>query len=255
LDCVRACPENNVGLIATLPTATLWRDGSRSGIGRLSHRLDYAALATVLVFSAFANAGGMTRPVVEFLESLSQTIGFSSTFAATTMFYGLNLLAVPLIAIFAAAMASRRIGANHRSLRETACRFSWSLVPLGFSMWLAHYSFHFITGFDTIIPVTQRFAAGFGYEGFGPPNWICSCCRPAPDWLLKLELLMLDVGLLTSLYTTWRIAWSELGATSATRWRAIKLAAPWAMLAITLFAIGVWILFQPMEMRGTMTGG
>jgi len=72
---------------------------------------------------------------------------------------------------------------------------------------------------------------------------------------LKLELLMLEVGLLASLYTTWRIAWSELGATSAARWRAIKLAAPWAILAITLFAIGVWILFQPMEMRGTMTGG
>ena len=58
-------------------------------------------------------------------------------------------------------------------------------------MWLAHYSFHFITSFDTIIPVTQRFVAGFGYDGLGSPNWICSCCKPAPDWLLTCELLLL----------------------------------------------------------------
>jgi len=135
-----------------------------------------------------------------------------------------------------------------------ACRCSWSLVPLGFSMWLAHYSFHFFTSFDTIFPVTQRFVAGFGYDGLGSPNWICSCCRPAPDWLLTFELILLEIGLLMSLYTAWRIAWSELGATSANRWSAIKLAIPWAVLAIILFAIGIWILLQPMEMRGTLIG-
>ena len=80
LDCVRACPADNVGLIATMPTATLWRNGARSGLGRLSHRTDYAALAIVLVYGAFANAAGMTRPIVDLQESLARAWGFRQRF-------------------------------------------------------------------------------------------------------------------------------------------------------------------------------
>jgi len=31
---------------------------------------------------------------------------------------------------------------------------------------------------------------------------------------------------------------------------AVKLFAPWAMVAVVLYVIGVWIILQPMEMRG-----
>jgi hypothetical protein len=55
-----------------------------------------------------------------------------------------------------------------------------------------------------------------------------------------LELLFLDVGLLLSLYTGYRVA------------PTLKALAPWALLLVLLFAAGVWILFQPMEMRGTV---
>ena len=59
LDCVHACPHDNIGLIAGLPGATLWHDRPRSGIGRLSQRTDIAALVLVLVFGAFANAAAL----------------------------------------------------------------------------------------------------------------------------------------------------------------------------------------------------
>jgi hypothetical protein len=121
-------------------------------------------------------------------------------------------------------------------------------------MWLAHYSFHFFTSFDTVVPVTQRFLAGFGFHGLGPPNWICSCCRPAPDWLLKWELTLLDFGFLTSLYTSWRIADSEVESSFASRWKTLRIALPWAMLLFLLFTVGLWILLQPMQMRGTLPG-
>jgi hypothetical protein len=55
-----------------------------------------------------------------------------------------------------------------------------------------------------------------------------------------LELLFLDVGLLLSLYAAYRLAPS------------LKALAPWALLLGLLFAAGVWILFQPMQMRGTL---
>ena len=34
--------------------------------------------------------------------------------------------------------------------------------------------------------------------------------------------------------------------------RALKAMAPWAILLLALFAAGIWIVLQPMQMRGTM---
>ena len=50
LDCVHACPHDNVGVLAAIPGQTLWSDPVRSGIGRLSERprLGRARLGTCL---------------------------------------------------------------------------------------------------------------------------------------------------------------------------------------------------------------
>ncbi|MCC7087018.1 MAG: cytochrome c oxidase assembly protein [Pirellulales bacterium] len=249
LDCVRACPHDNVGVLPVAPTASLWQDGLRSGIGRLSRRFDYAALAMLLVFGAFANAAGMIAPVVGFEDRIAKALNFSSTFGVTTAFYAVSLVILPLVSAVAASGLSR-LAVRDRSLRMLACRFAWSLIPLGFAMWTAHYSFHFFTSMETIVPATQRFVTDFGMGSLGTPNWTCSCCRPAPDWLLKFELVMLDFGLLASLYAAWRMAKSMADSPRAT----VKIALPWAVLATALFFIGVWILLQPMEMRGTIPG-
>jgi hypothetical protein len=58
-------------------------------------------------------------------------------------------------------------------------------------------------------------------------------------WLAPLQILLLDAGLLLTLYLLWRIA-------------GIVLAIPWALLSVALYAAGVWILLQPMQMRGMM---
>jgi len=259
LDCVQACPQDNVGIIAVSPTTSLWRDGPRSGIGRLNRRVDYAALAVVLVFGAFANAAGMVGPVVDWQQNISDAWGASSTLFATTLLYVLWLVVLPAICIGLAAIISRGLGLPTRTLRDISCRFAWTLAPLGFAMWAAHYSFHFFTSYDAIVPVTQQFVARLGIASFGPPNWVCSCCRPAPDWLLKAELLMLDVGLLTSVYAVWRVSRALVvlpnNSNKAAQWQILKTAAPWILLLVALFALGVWILLQPMQIRGMLPGG
>jgi len=70
------------------------------------------------------------------------------------------------------------------------------------------------------------------------------------DWLPRLEIVCLDVGLLLTLHSGYRIS---LGLSS---WpsRALKAFAPWALLSLFLFLVGVWIVLQPMQMRGTMQG-
>ena len=97
-----------------------------------------------------------------------------------------------------------------------ATRYSFAFIPIGFGMWLAHYSFHFFTSFDTVIPATQRFAADHGWNVLGSPLLQCACCRPVAGWIPHLEILMLDFGLLLSLYTGFRIAETDTTHASQT---------------------------------------
>ena len=158
---------------------------------------------------------------------------------------------LPLLLVAGAVAVSRRLGSLDKSVVRTATRYSFSLLPLGFSMWVAHYSFHLFSSYDTAILATQRFAADVGVSILGAPQWSCSCCRPVADWLPRLEILFLDFGLLLSLYTAFRIARSQSSRMSTV----IKMCLPWAMLIGLLFAAGVWIVLQPMQMRGMMPAG
>jgi cytochrome c oxidase assembly factor CtaG len=240
LDCVHACPHENVGLIARVPTSELWYDGQRSGVGRFGRRRDIAALIVVLVFGAFANAAGMVGPVAQGQERIALLVGIHSPLLATTVFYLLALVGLPLLTVGGAAALSRRWGRLEAGTFEVATRYAYALMPLGFGMWLAHYGFHFLTSYDTLAPVAHRFVADLSPIWLGVPTWGSACCRPGSGWLLRLELLCLDAGLLLSLYAGYRLAPS------------LKALAPWALLLILLFAAGVWIVFQPMQMRGTL---
>jgi len=56
------------------------------------------------------------------------------------------------------------------------------------------------------------------------------------------------LGLLLTLYTTWRVA----RRLSTSQGMALAAMSPWAALAAGLYSAGVWIVFQPMQMRGMM---
>ena len=159
-------------------------------------------------------------------------------------------LGLPLLAVGMAAALSRRWGQLSAGWLAVATRFSFALVPLGFGLWLAHASFHFLTSYDTVVPVIQRFAADRGWNALGEPAWVSGCCRRVANWLPRLEILFLDVGLLLSLYAAYRIALAHTVSLP----RALKALAPWALLLALLFAAGVWIVLQPMQMRGTIEG-
>ncbi|MGH7134757.1 MAG: cytochrome c oxidase assembly protein, partial [Pirellulales bacterium] len=246
LDCVQACPHANVGLVASLPGSQLWHDRLRSGIGRLSKRADVAALVAVFVFGSFANAAGMVGPVVEWQRQMAATLGLSPR-GMITVYYLLTIVLLPLGAIALAGIATRRWG----RLPLPPARYTYALIPLGFGMWLAHYSFHLFTSYETIVPVAQRFVADLGLAGLGEPSWRYACCAPSPGWLLRAQLMFLDFGFLLSLYTAYRLAFA---AGSRPR-EVVKSLCPWSALIALLFLIGVWIVFQPMQMRGTLAMG
>ena len=248
LDCIHACPHDNIGMSASVPGKQLWHDPSRSGIGKFSKRPDLAALVVVLVFGAFANAAGMTEPVLAWEARVGAYLGEPVPLAITSLFYFAALVVLPILLLSFTTMMSSFWSRASTSHIELATRYAFALVPIGFAMWLAHYSFHFVTSYETVVPITQRFFGDIGWAGLGTPRWAAACCRPAPNWLPQLEIMGLDLGLLFSLYTGYRIALTQ----SIGFGRTVMGFVPWALLIGLLFFVGVWLILQPMQMRGTM---
>ena len=97
------------------------------------------------------------------------------------------------------------------------------------------------------IPASTRFLADWGWRITSVESLARSCCAvELPTWLLRAEIVSLDVGLLASLYLAYRIATKFSGSPS----RPWAAAIPWCALTLMLFGVGVCILLQPMEMRG-----
>ncbi len=69
---------------------------------------------------------------------------------------------------------------------------------------------------------------------------------PSAGTLESLEITALGVGLVMSVAVAWRLAREILPPPRLAFWVAL----PWMLLAASLYAVGVWIVLQPMEMRG-----
>jgi len=248
LDCVHACPHENVSLLASMPGPQLVQI-ARSSKRRIKFfgRFDVAVLIFLLVFAAFVNAGGMVLPVQAWEQSLQTNLRLESMQPILAVLYILSILVVPALLVTGCVWLSKSFGGIRGGWRKTISTFAPAFVPVGFSMWLIHFSYHLLSGGQTAVPVIQRAAIDVGIN-LGPPDWSLSSAMPSFDWLPSLELIVLDLGLLFSLYIGWRIA-SGFRLKFA---QTLKLNAPWSALAVVLYSIGVWIIFQPMQMRGMM---
>ena len=246
LDCVQACPHDNVGVISRLPAEELVRDPMRSGLGVLSRRKDLAALVIVFAFGALLNAFGMVSPVYVLEQRLANLFGVTTEAPVLAFIFGLFLIAEPVLLLGTAAWITRSVSSNKRSLLSTAVRYAYALVPLGFGIWLAHYSFHFLTGVLTFIPVTQAAVAELGAAFLGQPRW--GLTGMAPNVVQLFEFGFIALGLLGSLLVSYSIAATEELV------HPVRVFIPWAALSLLLAAVALWLLVQPMEMRGVVLG-
>ena len=248
LDCVQACPHDNVGVLTRVPTAELWTDPRRSGIGHFGRRRDLAALTLVLVFGAFLNAFGMVKPVYGFERWLGATLHIGAEPVLLAIIFGIGLIALPLLLVVLAAAASRALARVAEPLPTIALRYCYTLVPLGLGMWLAHYGYHLLIGGLTIVPLAQQFCADLGLPLLGRPNWAIAALIPADwTWLTPIAVVALQCGAFGSLLTLGRVA----GRQHRERRTARRAALPWALLIVALCCAGIWLMMQPMEMRGS----
>ena len=246
LDCVHACPHDNIGILSRLPASELTADPLRSGIGYFSRRKDLAALAIVFTFGALLNAFGMVSPVYTVESWLGRVLRVNHEAPVLGVIFTFFLILEPVLLLGLAAWLSRRASGN-RALLPLAVRYTYGLVPLGFGMWLAHYCFHFLTGLYTLIPVTQNAIASLGRPFLGEPRW--SLTGIPANVVQVIEIGFLLLGLAGSLVVTYGLAEDDAPE------RPLQAFLPWAAVCLLLWCASMWLMFQPMEMRATMMSG
>ena len=243
LDCVQACPHDNIALVLRTPGAEVLEEGRRAGIGRLGSRPDLAALAAVFTFASLLSAFVMTAPARGVESRLANTLSLPSGAGLAVLFVvGVGLLPFALVA--GSAMVTRSLaGAGTTRVGGIAVRYVHALVPLGVGVWLAHYGFHLLTGALTVVPVTQSAVIDLiGLPVLGEPWWTWVGMQPGSVFPLQLGVVL--VGALGSL--------GLIHATSLRDHptRPIFASAPWVVLVGGLAAAACWIFAQPMDMRG-----
>jgi hypothetical protein len=247
LDCVHACPHDNVGISSRLPAAELMINPLRSGIGRFSRRTDLAALSIVFSFGALLNAFGMVSPIYALEEWLGKVLRVRPEAPILGLIFASVLVAEPALLLGFAAWLTRAWGGSQRAILPLAVRYSYALVPLGFGMWLAHYGFHLFTGLFTFIPVTQSAAASLGWRVLGSPLWALTGLPTR--FVQPLEIGFLLLGLAGSLLVTHHLAEEDSAA------HPMRAFVPWAAVCLLIWLSSVWLMLQPMEMRGMVMGG
>ena len=106
------------------------------------------------------------------------------------------------------------------------------------------------------MPVIQSFLADVGLFG-GKVQWGLGALAPT-EWLFPIEAVLLYLGAFGSIVAAFQIARDRTSADEPEARRAtLGAALPWILVVLLLLGFGLWIMLQPMEMRGTlqMVGG
>ena len=243
LDCVHACPSDNIALTTRVPGSELLETRRRSGLGRLDQRSDLAVLAVVFTFAALVNAFAMTSPAFAAEQQLAAVLHVRSEAPILALIFFIGLGLAPALLLGAAGVVTRGLTPGEPALlRHTIVRYAFALVPVGFGIWLAHYGFHLLTGVATVVPVAQSAAIDvFGRAALGEPLWRWVGMQPGTVLPIQLGFVLLGAA-------------GSFGLVHATSLRDHpstpgRASIPWLALVALLTTTALWILSQPMDMR------
>ena len=240
LNCVRACPYDNVALRLRAPWREVVRDGWRHRGRRWA-----LLLGVMLAWWGLLNAFAMVPAFFAVAETIATTLGTRAEWLVLALLY-LGASAAGLGATLGAAWLADRVGRGRPTGAWAAFdRWGYVVVVLGVGFWVAHYLFHFLTGALAIVPVFQHF---FEYRGFAvDPNWRLAQLVPS-RWLFPIGAGAVTLAAALALVVTVRVALRDFGIRG--------IAAMWVMggFIVLVTVLQVLLLGQPMEMRGTLLG-
>ena len=238
-NCVRACPYDNVALTVRSPARETTREPwvKRGGLA-------VSLVGVLLAFFGLLNAAAMVAPFHDAATWIAGVLGITSEQTLLAVLFGSVGLLGLVTTVGAALLADRAGGAKARPLAALQ-RWGYVSAVLAFGFWASHYLFHFLTGALSIVPVFEHF---FAFRGLAiDPNWRLARLVPT-GYLFTITATVTSAYTLLALYIAGRIAFRDFGRRG--------VLAMWPMLVYTLaFAtLAMWLLAQPMEMRGTILG-
>jgi ferredoxin len=240
LNCVRACPYDNVALRVRAP----WREPLDAAWRRRGF-VAVSLLALVLLWAGVMNAVAMIPPYYAAADAVADLLGTRQAWLVLSVLFAGALLLGAGVTLAAFACASRAGGVREGPV---ALLQRWGSVAmvLAIGFWTAHYLFHFLTGALTIVPVFQHF---FELRGFAvDTSWRLAQLVPT-RWLFFVGASIATLyGLLAIVVAAGR-ALRDFGPT-----RGVLAMWPVGLFALLVTVLQVVILAQPMEMRGTLLG-
>lgn len=235
LDCARACPHDNIGLMTRTPGRELLKAGT------WAKRWDMSLFVIILAFMAVVNAFGMVPPVFALLEWFAG-IGFASEILPLFLIFFLGGIVAPVILSLIAARLTQILTftGNKISLRDTVATFAPAFIPLGFGIWIAHYAFHFLIAPLSFIPIFQEFF------GASQGDWVAFGFQVDISLIGLLQVIALLGGFLWSMFIAQEASTRVYGKRSS-----FGALMPWSMMLLVLMIAAYQVFSLPMEMRGT----
>ncbi len=240
LNCVRACPYDNVGLTVRPP----WREPLQAAWRRRGY-VGVAVLAVVLLWAGVMNAVAMIPPYFAAAEAVAAFLGTRQEWLVLGVLFTAVTLGGGALTLLSFALGSLAAGVREG---PAALLQRWGSVAmiLAVGFWTAHYLFHFLTGALTIVPVFQHF---FEYRGFAvETNWRLAQLVPS-RWLFFVGATVASAYGVLAMVIAGARALRDFGPA-----RGVLAMWPVGLFALLVTVAQVLVLAQPMEMRGTLLG-
>ncbi|GGR28192.1 4Fe-4S ferredoxin [Deinococcus ruber] len=219
LNCVRACPEDNVGLMLRSPLAEAVQTRPRT---------DLALLLVLLTWAGLVNAFAMTPPYFLLARWLATTLGTHNE----PVLLALILLSTLATGLGLTLLAARLSGLTLRTLAPL-------LMPLALAVWGGHALYHFAGGAGTLWPAVQAALLRLGLP-LGPAALPVIARADTSFWLQATLLELALAGTLWAILQ--RFQHTRPGASA-------RRLVPPAALALLLFGLALWLFAQPMQAR------
>lgn len=223
LNCVRACPYDNVALEVRNPL----REALHS-----KPKTDWTWFVVLLTWAGLLNAFAMIPPYYNLANWLSGLLGTRD-----------EALLLALIFVVALGLG---VGLTVLAARASGHLRDWVgvLYPILLSIWGGHYLFHFVTGANTLYPniITAFMRLGLPLE----PAPLA--VTPRLDAIFPFQVVVTYLAFFAGLYITYQKASSQAKDTRGVVLRML----PQVLLLLLLNILTILIFSQPMQARGSL---
>ncbi len=224
LNCLRACPYDNVALEIRSPLREAILEKPKT---------DWAWMIAFLTWAGLLNAFAMIPPYFAVATWLSEVLGTRNE----ALLLGLIFTVVLGLGLSLTYLATRVSGGFLRD-------WIGVLYPLAMAIWGGHYLFHFITGASTLFPNVVVALTRLGL----PLEPAALAATPRLDAIFPFQVLVSYLGFFASLF----IAWKKVSGLQVTpRVRVLRIL-PQVLLIVLITTFTILIFAQPMQARGSL---